>query len=305
MSSENRRVFLRRSGAAALAAGALTASGHAATPRPWPLGVIVNVGPDPAADLARVQALGLPTCQLELDDFQPAVLARLAAALPASGLRCTALGTAGPGPSVYNFYDGPLTLGLVPGTFRAQRIERIQRLSDFARRVGVATVRIHVGFIPEDPNRALYPEVIEVLRQVVGYCRQNGQRFLYETGTETPVTLLRAIEDVGLDNQGVNLDTGNFILYDTANPVDALDVIGRYVENLHAKDGLYPTGPRALGEEVRIPRGKVDFPRFFARLRALGYHGPVTIERETAGSRWFTEVAAERDYLRRLLATHR
>jgi L-ribulose-5-phosphate 3-epimerase len=220
---------------------------------------------------------------------------------PASGLRCTALGTAGPGPSVYNFYDGPLTLGLVPRTFRAQRIQRIQQLSDFARRVGVAVLRIHVGFIPEDPNRGLYREVVEALRQVVGYCRRNGQRFLYETGTETPVTLLRTILDVGLDNQGVNLDTGNCILYGTANPVDSLDVIGRYVENLHAKDGLYPTGPRALGEEVVIPHGKVDFPRLFARLRALDYRGPVTIERETAGARWAVEVAAERDYLRRLL----
>ncbi len=302
MPGETRRVFLRRSGAAALAAGALSASGHATpTPARWPLGAIVNIGPDPAADLARVRALGLPTCQLELDDFRPAVLARLAAALPASGLRCTALGTAGPGPSVYNFYDGPLTLGLVPPTFRAQRIQRIQQLSDFARRVGVAVLRIHVGFIPEDPNRGLYREVVEALRQVVGYCRRNGQRFLYETGTETPVTLLRTILDVGLDNQGVNLDTGNFILYGTANPVDSLDVIGRYVENLHAKDGLYPTGPRALGEEVVIPHGKVDFPRLFARLRALDYRGPVTIERETAGARWAVEVAAERDYLRRLL----
>lgn len=310
MNPESRREFLKRSAAAALAAGVLPATAHgagqapAAAPRyqPFALGVITGIGADPAAAIARVRELEMPTCQIELGDLDPARLRQLGDALRQNEIVCTALGSSGPGPDIYDFYDGPLTLGLVPRTYRAQRIEKILKLSDCARQLGVPAIRIHVGFIPEDPNRRLYREVVEALRQVVGYCRHNGQTFLYETGTETPVTLLRTIEDVGLDNQGVNLDTGNFILYGTANPVDALDVIGKYVKNMHAKDGLYPTGSRQLGQEVAIPRGKVDFPRVIARLKELNYQGPVTIEREISGPRQLADVKAERDYLRQLIA---
>jgi len=50
--------------------------------------------------------------------------------------------------------------------------------------------------------------------------------------------MLRAILDVGLDNQGVNFDCANLIMYGKSNPVDALDVIGKYVQGVHAKDGF-------------------------------------------------------------------
>lgn len=311
MEPESRREFLKRSAAAALAAQVLPAAAVAsrpaqspagAQPAPFALGIVTGIGADPAAAIARVRDLNMPTCQIELGDLDPARIEQLGAALRQNQIVCTALGTSGPGPDIYDFYDGPLTLGLVPRTYRAQRIEKILQLSDFAKQLGVTAIRIHVGFIPEDPNLLLYREVVEALRQVVGYCRRNGQDFLYETGTETPVTLRRAIEDVGYENQGVNLDTGNFILYGTANPLDALDVIGKYVKNTHAKDGLYPTGTRQLGQEVAIPHGKVDFPRIIARLKELQYQGPITIEREISGPQQLADVKAERDYLLRLIA---
>jgi sugar phosphate isomerase/epimerase len=118
---------------------------------------------------------------------------------------------------------------------------------------------------------------------VIDHCRKNGQKFLFETGQETPVTLLRLIEDLGGTDIGVNLDTANLILYGKANPVDALEVLGKYVYDIHAKDGLYPTDGRHLGKEMPLGQGKVDFPRFITRLKELGYDGPITIEREIGG----------------------
>ena len=64
----------------------------------------------------------------------------------------------------------------------------------------------------------------------------------------------------------MNLDTANLILYGKANPVDALDVFGRYVRGVHAKDGLYPTNGSELGREVPIGEGKVDFPILISKL---------------------------------------
>ena len=52
-------------------------------------------------------------------------------------------------------------------------------------------------------------------------------------------------EKVGTDNSFVNLDTANLILYGRANPVDALEVFGQYVRNIHAKDGCYPTNGKS------------------------------------------------------------
>ena len=124
-----------------------------------------------------------------------------------------------------------------------------------------------------------------------------------ETGQESPITLLRAIEDTHLDNIGVNLDTANLILYGKGEPVGALDVVGKYVHGLHAKDGLYPTDPKKLGEEVPIGQGRVNFPEVIRKLHQLSYTGPITIERETSGAQQEADIRASITFLERLIAS--
>jgi len=112
-----------------------------------------------------------------------------------------------------------------------------------------------------------------------------GTRLHYiRKGEGTPVVLLRTIERVGMDNIGVNLDPANLIMYGKGNPVDALDVIGPYVRNVHVKDGLYPTNGDRLGHEVRVGEGKVNFPAFLSRLSDIGFAGELIIEREISGA---------------------
>lgn len=95
------------------------------------------------------------------------------------------------------------------------------------------------------------------------------------------MTLLRTIEDIGTGNLGVNLDPANLIMYGRGNPVDALDLFGKYVRNMHVKDGLYPTNGRDLGKEVPVGKGKVNFPKLLDRLKnEFGYDGALTLERE-------------------------
>ena len=134
------------------------------------------------------------------------------------------------------------------------RLDALKRASDLAKQCNIAAVHTHCGFIPEDPNDpSVDAESVAALREIGSHCKSNGQQFLMETGQEeTPITLLRAIEDTGLDNIGANLDTANLILYGKGEPVGALDVLGKHVLGLHAKDGMYPTDPSKLGEEVAI-----------------------------------------------------
>jgi sugar phosphate isomerase/epimerase len=205
------------------------------------------------------------------------------------------------GPKAWNFYDGPLTLGLVPVEYRAMRVKNLCDGADFAHLLGVTDVVTHMGFIPEDPNDPLFAGFCIAVRTVARHLQKNGQYLLFETGQETPAAMLRCFEKVGTDNLGVNLDTANLILYGKANPVDSLDVFGSFVRNLHAKDGLYPTDGMHLGKEVAIGQGKVDFAALFRRLRELGYDGDITIEREIKGEKQLEDILASREYMNELL----
>jgi L-ribulose-5-phosphate 3-epimerase len=269
--------------------------------KPLRLGLILGVEPDPDAAMATLKNLGIPTCQVYLNNFDPAFAARLRKSLDDANIEATSLVVGGPGKESWDFYDGPLTIGLIPRETRAARIAHIKAAADFAVRCDIAAVQTHVGFIPENPNDPVYKEAIAAMREVAEYCRRYRQNFRYETGQETPITLVRAMHDVGLENQGVNFDLANVIMYGKANPVDAIEVLAPYIQGIHAKDGLWPTNPRELGAEVPIGKGKVDFPRIIQRLKEIHYAGAVTIEREISGPQQVEDVRSAADYLRRLI----
>jgi L-ribulose-5-phosphate 3-epimerase len=80
------------------------------------LGVVTKVLSDGSADatIKWVHDLGFSNCQiffehLTLDDVKP-----LLAALSKYGVEVSAVSEHNPGPRVFNFYEGPLTVGIVP-----------------------------------------------------------------------------------------------------------------------------------------------------------------------------------------------
>ena len=195
------------------------------------------------------------------------------------------------GPVMWNFTEGPDTIGLVPAAYRFKRLEELMSASDFAEAIGVKNIVTHVGFIPENPSNPDFNGTVAALKHLCGYMKSKGQFFLFETGQETPITLLRTIEKVGTGNLGINLDTANPILYGKANPLDALDVFGKYVMNTHIKDGFYPTGGMYLGHESRAGDGKANIPAIVKKLiTEYGYQGPFTIEREIDGDQQIADI---------------
>lgn len=83
--------------------------------------------------------------------------------------------------------------------------------------------------------------------------------------------------------------------------MDALDVFGKYVRDVHAKDGLYPTDGKHLGRETPLGEGKVDFPRLIAKLREVGYDGSLTIEREISGEQQLKDILRGKALLEELI----
>src|SRR4051812_11417311 len=114
MNKKNRRAFLQTSAGAlaaslspaavaALKAGIITddVAGKAGSvqtaqtvasnegKKPLRLGLIIGIGADPDATMAKVRDLGLPTCQAFVDDFKPGLAERLRKALDKNGIEAT------------------------------------------------------------------------------------------------------------------------------------------------------------------------------------------------------------------------
>lgn len=246
--------------------------------------------------------MGLDSCQLCIwneKHYSDEYAEMVKAAVKETGFKISALWAGWDGPAEWNFQYGPSTIGLVPAPYRESRVKAMKMASDFAEKIGVNKVVTHVGFIPENPDHPDFTGVVGALRDFCGYMKKKGQYFLFETGQETPVTMLRTIQAIGSDNLGVNFDTANLILYGKANTLDALDTIGTYVMETHIKDGFYPTDGMSLGKEVAAGEGKANLPAVIKKLTELGYKGTYTIEREISGDQQVADIIKARDLLNR------
>jgi len=307
MKLNNRRGFLQLSAAAASVAvvdQVLPAAIPAATPgKAFRLGLLVDVTDDPDKVMAEVHSHGIPTAHVIMREFSDVMAPRLRSALDRYEVEATVFISSGPGEDKYDLVDGPTTFGLIPPRYRQERVDHLKRASDFAKTVGIPAVFNQWGFIPEVPSHPWYEPTVEAVREIARHCRENGQIFLNETGQETPITLLRTIEDAAMDNLAICLDAANLVLYGKGNPVDALDVLGKYVRAVHAKGGFYPTDPRYIGKQVpAYEPNKVDWPLLIRRLKEAAYDGTIVIEDVSPAAEREQEIRGDKTYLENLIA---
>ncbi len=269
------------------------------------LGVMLHLDNDNIDEkFKNVRELDFDWCQIcawNHSLFTEEIAEKIDAAREKYGVNVSTFWCGYTGPVHWNFYEGQNDLGIVPIEYRAKRCEELKHGSDFAKRLGINQIATHMGYLHENPTCEDYPNLIAAIRDVAEYCKANGQTLMFETGQETPVTLKRVIEDVGTGNLGINLDPANLILYGKGNPVDALDVFGEYVCDIHAKDGRYPTNGHDLGQETVVGEGKVNFPLFIARLKEIGYNRSIIIEREISGEQQIIDIKNTKVYLEELI----
>lgn len=272
------------------------------------IGVMLPVRPDTdlQKEMEKMRELSLQCCQLSIWDptlFSDELAAQINAATAATGITVSTLWCGYSGPVEWNFTYGPLTAGLVPPAWRGLREKELLAGSAFAQKIGVTQMATHVGFLPENCFDPDFRGTVGVLRHLCRVMAERGQTFLFETGQETPVTVLRAIEEIGLDNVGINFDTANLMLYGKGNSADAVLVFGRYIRDTHIKDGFYPTGGSELGREAPAGEGLADLPLVLKRLKAVGYSGPFIIEREISGPQQIEDICRARDLLLQIDST--
>lgn len=252
----------------------------------WPIGVFTSVDAGLGVHLDVAQELEIPSVQVHSPHKQtrtPQTAESFLARCADAGMTITCVFGGFEGESYADIATTARTVGLVPETTRAARLQEMKEISDFTRHLGCDAIGLHIGFVPQDRQSASYRGLMDVTRELLDHAAVNGQNVHLETGQESAEHLLEFIGDVGRDNLYINFDPANMILYGTGDPIEALRKVGHLVRSVHCKDARWaPDGQRgtAWGTEVPLGEGDVGMEIYLRTLADLGYDGPLTIERE-------------------------
>jgi sugar phosphate isomerase/epimerase len=250
----------------------------------WPLGVFASIDAGLGVQLSVAKELGVPTIQLHAPHAKSRTEEKakeFLGRLDELSITITAVFGGFEGESYADIPTVHRTVGLVPPETRAERTREMGEIADFAKLLGVKVVALHLGFVPAERSDPMYPDVIQVTRQLCDHCRRNDQNLHLETGQETAEILVRFIEDTERDNLFVNFDPANMILYGAGEPIAALEKVGKYVKSVHCKDGKWAKNPgKEWGQEVPLGEGDVGMENYLRTLAKIGYTGPLTVERE-------------------------
>jgi sugar phosphate isomerase/epimerase len=196
-----------------------------------------------------------------------------------TGLRLTGAMLGFPGED----YTTPQTIRQTGGfgdpATRAERLERFRWGLERTRALGLSDLTLHAGFLPElgDPERKPF---LDTLGRVSDLARAHDITVAFETGQETAELLRRTLDDLKCANLKVNFDPANMLLYDTGDPLRAVEILGPDIRSVHVKDANRTRVPGTWGEEVRLGQGQVNIKQFVRTLQKIGYRGPLCIERE-------------------------
>ncbi len=243
---------------------------------------------DPFEAAVKLNELGVTNTQigaLPPEMYVSDVAEKLKAHLADLGITPTTQFVGFPGESYASMDAVAETVGFLHADLIEERLEITRKAIDFAVVLGVPRVAAHIGFVPADHSDPAYQKLVSDMQGVADYAAENGLGFSLETGQETAEELLHFFQDIGRDNVGINFDPANLILYGKDKPIDALELLKDHVVSCHCKDGVWPEQDGELGSEAPLGEGQVDIPAFVAKLKEIGYTGPLTIEREAGDDR--------------------
>ena len=272
-----------------------------------PIGVMLNsLGPDRLQAYATAARLGFPVVHanaLPEAWLQGPQRDAYVAAARSSGVAIDTLFVGFDGQDYTDRRTIAATVGLVRPEFRTHRFAVARQYLPLARELNAASLSLHLGFLPDDPNHPDYVATATELRKFLDDCAAARLSVRLETGQESGASMLRLIQVVDHPYLRVNFDPANFLLYGTDVPGQALGILRPFVHGVHCKDAVPRTPdqpPEALGREVPLGQGLVDLPGLLNDVIVNGFRGPFVIERESGTDR-IADVLAARAYLEGLL----
>lgn len=195
-------------------------------------------------------------------------------------------------------------------------VKKSKRILDLAKELETDVVTTHIGVVPENPTHPRYAIMQDACGQLAQYADSLNAHFAVETGPEPATTLCSFLDSLHSTGVGVNLDPANLVMVVGDDPAKAVETLKKYIVHTHAKDGrrLYIRDPEKVYGvipetepvvdpsfiELPLGEGDVPFPAYLDALRAIGYHGFLTIEREV-GDQPEKDIATAVDFLKKLI----
>ncbi|HEV3301339.1 MAG TPA: TIM barrel protein, partial [Planctomycetaceae bacterium] len=162
----------------------------------WAIGVFASIDAGLGVHLEVARQLSVPTVQIhgphKINRTQSAAESFLKKCEQA-GIRVTAVFGGFDGESYADIPTTARTVGLVPETTRAARLQEMKEIADFAKVFGSSTVALHIGFVPPDRNSGGYRELLDTTRNLLDHLGKNSQQLNLETGQESADHLLEFI----------------------------------------------------------------------------------------------------------------
>ncbi len=156
---------------------------------------------------------------------------------------------------------------------RHAQVENVKRWIETAAIMGAPCVRIFAGWPPAGQAAALWPRMVDCIREVAASAEGFGITLVVEPHdrggflptSERTLALIRELDSPWVR---INLDTGNYTEPDLYAGLEA----------------SLPYAPHVVAKVHRLGRGReemeFDFDKIFAMLKRHRYHGFVTLEYE-------------------------
>lgn len=235
----------------------------------------------------KLRATGIHRVQLALKPLReaPAKWNRVAEAFSDSGIRIVSGMFGCVGEDYSTLESIRLTGGIAPDGTWEQNRKNIQASAALAQVLGLKLVTFHAGFLPHRQTDKNFAKMLRRLAEVAEMFQRANITLGLETGQETAPVLANLLRKLEHPNVGVNFDPANMILYGKGNPIEALEVLGGWIRQVHMKDAVGTKVAGTWGQEVPAGQGEVDWAAFFAALKKLQFDGPIVIEREAGVQR--------------------
>lgn len=172
-------------------------------------------------------------------------------------------------------------------------VDAAKRRIDMAVQMGVpflcATgtwewVKFQEELKPDEVRQAEHREFVEAYQQVMPHAEDADIVITLKPhggNSATGPILKQTIDDVGSSHFQASVDAGNVRFYEGIDPVADVDPILPHARTMCLKDH---SGARGNANFPIIGDGGVDHPALLAKLNAVGFDGPMMIERYDGAS---------------------
>lgn len=216
---------------------------------------------------------------LTTEDLQAVDAAAVARAAEAAGMSLVGSFVGFDGEDYSSIERIGLTGGFTADETYPARLAMTRVAAKVTRILGGCSLAVHAGTIPSDTTSPIFTKLVARVREVADVLEEHDLRLLLETGSEPADTFLDFLNALEGKNIGVNFDPGNFVVYGTDEPAQALSRLKQHVKNVHLKDAVRSSRPGIeYGRAVPLGLGDAQIPRIVSKLRVSGYTGPLLVE---------------------------